>query len=505
MPDIFANLAQAFADFGNWTTLVALVAGLVLGIVIGVLPGLGPLAGISLAIPFTFYMTPTDGMALLIGIYHGGSYGGALTACLIGIPGTPIAAATTLDGYPMTLNGQPSEAATLATISSVFGGVLGSIALILVAQPLAGFAMRIGPPELFALALLGLTTLASVTEGSFLKSAIAGIVGLGLATVGNDPLTGYARFDFGLQSLQGGFDLIVILMGIFSIAELMILAEGNFSIPRLTTGVSVSWPAIRMFFRKLPGAFRASAIGVSVGAVPGVGAVTSAYLAYSVARNSSNDPESFGKGNPDGVIATEAANSATVGGALLPMLAIGIPGEPIAAALMAGLLIHGLTPGPLLFATNPEFVAGIFLAILIGAVLLLPVAFLALPVVLSVLKLPKSGLVAGIFLLSSTGVFALASQVADLWAMMGFGVLGYLMRKFGFPASPLVLGLVLGPIFESNLRRTVLLAGNDPLTYFVGRPITLAVFALCLLALAWNIRSAIRGRNAGRDFGPVGK
>ncbi|MGE0502306.1 MAG: tripartite tricarboxylate transporter permease [Rhizobiaceae bacterium] len=487
----------ALTNFASWTTLACLVVGLVIGILIGVIPGLGPLAGISLAIPFTFYLDPVAGMAVLIGIYHGGSYGGALTACLIGVPGTPIAAATMLDGHPMTLAGRGSEAATLSTLASVVGAIIGAVVLIAVSQPLASLALRIGPVEICALSLLGLTAIGSVTEGSVLKGVLAGVAGLAIATIGDDPLTGFGRFDFGISALQGGINLVVVMMGIFGIAEVITMLERGVSGQTIVDRVRPSWAAVRYFATKSGAVLRASGIGIVIGAIPGVGAVTSAYLAYAVAKASSRDPDSFGKGNPDGVIATETANSATVGGAILPMLAIGIPGEPIVAALMAGLMIHGLAPGPLLFATNPDVVSGIYVAVLVGAVLMLPIAFLGLPLFLLALKVPRSLLAAAVFLLCIAGVYALVSSLADLWVMLFFGAVGYLMRRFQFPVSPLILGLVLGPIFEANLRRTVVMGGDHLIGYVAGRPIALVVLGLCLAAITWNVVVALRsGRSA---------
>lgn len=488
------SLILAMASFASWATLGCLIVGLVIGILIGIIPGLGPLAGISLAIPFTFYLDPVAGMAVLIGIYHGGSYGGALTACLIGVPGTPIAAATMLDGHPLTLAGRGSEAATLATLASVIGAFISAIVLITVSQPLAQFALRIGPAEIFALSLLGLTAIGSVTEGSFMKGMLAGVAGLAIATVGDDPLTGFGRFDFGFSALQGGINLVVVMMGVFGIAEVITMLDRGALAQIVVDRVRPSGAALRYISTKLGAVLRASSIGVVIGAIPGVGAVTSAYIAYSVAKAVSREPDSFGKGNPDGVIATETANSATVGGALLPMLAIGIPGEPIVAALMAGLMIHGLAPGPLLFTTNPEVVSGIYVAVLVGAVLLLPIAFLGLPLFLLALKVPRGLLAAAVFLLCMAGVYALVSNVADLWVMLFFGLAGYFMRRFGFPVSPLILGLVLGPIFEANLRRTVVMGGDQLPEYLAGRPIALAVLGLCLIAIAWNIVAAARLR-----------
>ena len=463
----------------------ALVIGIVLGIIIGVLPGLGPLMGVVLGIPFTFYMTSVAGMALLLGIYQGGSYGGAISATVLGIPGTPMAASTLLDAHPMARKGMASEAVSLSTVASSFGGMVGGIILLIAAPPLAMLAMRFGPAETFAMAFLGLTCIASLHQGSIAKGFISGLFGLTVATVGNDPITGYPRFSFGTPFLEGGVNLVSLLVGIFAISEVLMQIEQPLRVLRVSGRIGASWSTLSTLATRILAYLRASAIGTFIGAIPGVGGVTSSFLAYNVAKNASKTPEEFGRGKPEGIIATEAANSATCGGAMIPMMALGIPGDPIVAALMGGLLIHGLTPGTQLFLQHPETVAGIFIAFIIGAMLILPVGFLGIPVFVRVLRIPQPLLTTGVLLLSIVGTYALQSQIVDLWVMWFFGVGGYLMRKTGFPLAPLVIGMVLGPIVESNFRRTLILMGNNPLEFLLRRPITLSILAVSVLFFAW--------------------
>ena len=487
-------------SFADLMPFVMLAIGLVLGIIIGALPGVGPLLGVVLAIPFTFHMDPVSGVALLIGIYQGGSYGGALTAAILGIPGTPMAAATLLDAYPMALAGRASEAVTLSTIGSAFGGILGGIVLIFTAPSLAKIAISFGPAETFALALLGMTAIATLSQGSTVKGLLSGLLGLSLATVGNDPITGFTRFNFGTTRLEGGITFVALLVGLFAVSEVLMQLERPVRAYEGSRRVGVSWPAFRTLKTKIVGYVRSSLVGVVVGVIPGIGGVTSSFLSYKLAKDFSRHPERFGKGEADGVIASEAANSATTGGALIPMLAIGIPGDPVVAAMMGGLLIHGLTPGPALFFYNKEVLYGIFAAFMVGAVLLLPFGLAMIPGLLRVLRIPQSILMAGVVLLSTLGTFAVQRQVFDIWQMWFFGLLGYAMRKARFPLAPLIIGFVLGPIFEVNIRRTTIVAGDDFIGFLGGRPIALLVFSLIVLALIFPFVQAYLARRRREQF-----
>ena len=479
--------------------IAALLIGLTLGIFVGVLPGLGPLLGVTLAIPFTFQMDPVSSIALLIGFYQGGSYGGAVTATVLGIPGTPIAAATLLDAHPMALAGRASEAVTLATLASWIGGLVGGAVLLLTAPALARIAVRFGPAETFALAAFGLTAIASLSQGSTLKGLLAGLFGLICASVGTDPFTGIARFNFGRTEFSGGLTFVALLVGLFAISEVLMQVERTARGWQASERIGVAFAMFRTLITRFFGYLRASLVGVGIGIIPAVGGVTSAFLAYKFARDVSRQPERFGRGAPEGVIASEAANSATTGGALIPMLALGIPGDPIVAVMMGGLLIHGVTPGPMLFFTNVEVLNGIFATFLIGAFLLLPLGLALAPCFIRVLRVPHDYLLAGVLLLAMFGTFAIQRQTLDLWVMWLFGVIGYAMRKAGFPLAPLVIGFVLGPVVEVNLRRAATLASSDLTGYFLGRPIALGILALALLALAFPLLGAVRRRWTARE------
>jgi putative tricarboxylic transport membrane protein len=477
--------------------VLALFIGIALGIIIGAMPGVGPLLGVVMAIPFTFYMEPVASMALLLGIYQGGSYGGALSATVIGIPGTPMAAATLLDARPMALRGQASYAVTLSTIASSFGGVFSALVLIAVAPALAAIAIRFGPAETAAFAFLGLTTIGALSGGSALKGWLMGFLGLLIAAVGLDPVSGASRFTFDSVYLQSGIALIPLLVGLFSISEVLMQLEKPVRAYDSSAGISASLTAFRSLIERPFNYLRSSALGVFIGILPGIGGVTASFLAYRAAMmfRKERDPE-FRQGNPDGVIASEAANSAVTGGALIPMLALAIPGDPIVAVLMGGLVIQGIQPGAAMFINHPDVVQGIFGVFLIGAVILLPVGLLFVRSIVKLLQLPQWAIMSIVLMISIIGTYAVARQIMDLWLLLIFGVVGYILRKADYPLAPIVIGFVLGPIFEQNFRRTGLISQGDMLGHILDRPITLAVLAVTFAFILWPFVQRFAGRPA---------
>jgi len=464
----------------------SLITGLSVGIIVGALPGVGPLLGVVMAIPFTFYMDPVTAMALLIGIYQGASYGGALSATVIGIPGTPMAAATMLDGHPMALAGRASEAVTLATIGSAIGGVVSGVVLILLAPELASIALRFGPAETACFALLGLTTMGALSGRSPFKGWMMGFLGLFIATIGLDPVTGVQRFTFGSVYLDGGIALIPLLVGLFSISEVMRQIENPVRASNVSMGLGASGRAFGTVLKRGVNYIRSSLTGVVVGVLPGVGGVTASFLSYRLALifKKRDDPD-FGEGNPDGVIAAETANSAVTGGALIPMLALSIPGDPIVAVLMGGLVLQGVQPGPQMFLENLGIVQGIFAVFILGAVLLLPLGLVFMRGIVGMLRLPLWGIMAGVLMVSLVGTYAVSREILDLFALLVFGMLGYLLRKGDYPLAPLVVGFVLGPIFEANFRRTVLVSQGNLIDYLGTRPIALGVLVLVAVGIAF--------------------
>ncbi len=477
------ELFQIATDLIGWNELLFLVVGLSIGIIVGALPGVGPLLGVIMAIPFTFYADPITAMSLLIGIYQGGSYGGAVAATMIGIPGTPMAAATMLDARPMALQGHASEAVTLSTIGSAIGGVISAIVLISVAPQLAAIALRFGPTETAAFALLGLTALGALSGNSPLRGWAMGFLGLFIATVGLDPVSGVQRFTFGSTYFDAGITLVPLLVGLFSISEVLMQVERPVRASDTGSQAAASVKAFASVVKRPINYLRSSLTGVLVGIVPGIGGVTASFLSYRMAMSfrKSGDVD-FGEGNPDGVVASETANSAVTGGALIPMMALSIPGDPIVAVLMGGLMLQGVQPGPQLFLQNAEVAQGIFLIFLLGAALLLPLGLVFIRAVVRILRLPHWSIMTGVLMISLVGTYTVARQINDLWLLIFFGLLGYVLRKANYPLAPLVIGFVLGPIFESNFRRSVLISQGDLFSYVLSRPIALTVL-FCVVAV----------------------
>ena len=481
MENIYDTLNNLHHLLNGWQFL-SLVVGLSVGIIIGALPGVGPLLGVVMAIPFTFYMDPVSSMALLMGIYQGGSYGGALSAVVIGIPGTPMAAATMLDARPMALQGQASLSVSLSTIASSLGGVISAFILIAVAPALAALAIKFGPAETAAFALLGLTTMGALSSESPIKGWMMGFLGLLIATIGLDPVSGVSRFSFDTVYLDSGVTLVPLLVGLFSVSEVLSQIEKPHRANDSARTLSASAVVFKSLLERPFNYLRSSLIGVFIGIMPGIGGVTASFLSYRVAMlfKKKSDPE-FRQGNPDGIIASESANSAVTGGALIPMLALAIPGDPIVAVLMGGLMIQGVQPGAMMFTNHPEVVQGIFAVFLIGAVLILPFGFLFMRGIVGILKLPAWSIMSSVLMISIVGTYAVSRQITDIWMLLFFGIVGYLLRKVDYPLAPIVIGFVLGPIFEKNFRRTGLISQGDMAGYILDRPIALGVLITTLI------------------------
>ncbi|NDR56185.1 tripartite tricarboxylate transporter permease [Aliiruegeria sabulilitoris] len=468
--------------------------GVILGLVIGALPGLGPLMGVVLLLPVALYVEPLAGLGLLIAVFVGGSCGGAISAILLRIPGTPIAAATLFDGYPMAQKGRAADALGLAICASSIGGLFGGLLLILFAPLLAAFATRFGPPELTLLGVLGLLSIAVVSREATTKGLLAGMLGMLIATIGTDELsTGY-RFTFDSYQMLNGFHIVSIVVGLFAVSEMAWQLIGRDKI----TG-EVPKPArpglrsLKLIAGHIPNLLRSSTIGTFFGTLPGAGGDISAFTSYAVAKAVAKPEEGYGEGAEGGVVATEAANNATCGGALIPTLSLGIPGDATTAVLMGALLILGLFPGPALFADRPEVVGGIFLVYILANLFLLVLGFLLVPVFVRLLRLPKSSLIPTILVLCAIGTFALQSSVFDLWVMFGFGLLGILLRAADYPLAPVVIGTILGPIVENNFRRSMLIS-REGLWIFTDRPISMVLLVLCIGLVALAVFVGLRGK-----------
>ncbi len=486
------NLLLGLSALNNITMLAAIAAGVLSGVMIGILPGLTSTMGIALLIPVTFSMPPQVGLAMLGGIYLASTYSGAISAILLNIPGTPAAVATLLDGHPMSLKGESTRALALATFGSCAGGLLSVIALLFIAPLLAEFSLRFGSPEYFLLAVFGITVIASLSAGAMEKGLIAGAIGLLLSTIGNHPLTGEMRFTLGLPSLYDGIPLVVSLIGLYSIPEVIDMIARRKRNKRPTFNVSSGNPFA--FFPDMLtqkwNVLRSSFIGIIVGIIPGVGCSVGGFLSYDAAKRASKTPDQFGKGSIEGVIACETSNNAVTGGTLIPLLTLGIPGNPVTAVLLGGIMIHGLRPGADLFTLNAEITYGFILSLFIANLLFVPIGLLVARYCVRVIQIPRSILAPCILSLAVIGAYSIRGSLDDVAIMMFVGAVGFVLQLFNVPRAPLVLGLVLGTLAEGELARSLALVHGDVAAFFVQlvtRPISLILLFLCFYALYQGI------------------
>ncbi|MEI4488768.1 tripartite tricarboxylate transporter permease [Frigidibacter sp. MR17.14] len=494
------GIGQSLGIIFSLGGLGVLFIGALLGIVIGALPGLGPSIGLSLLIPFTYTMSPELSMLLMISLYVSAEYGGSISAILLSTPGTAAAAATAIDGYAMAQKGRANEAISISLTASTVGGILGGLALLLLAMPLASLALRFGPAGYFAAGLFGLTSVAALSGGSLVKGLLCAALGLALATVGIDPIAGTPRFTFGHFELYEGVPFLASLIGLFAVSEAFALAEKHArGMGMDKSGVGHVFMSARLWRETWRSMLSGSVIGTVLGILPGVGGNIACWVARDYARARSRQPEAFGSGEPNGVAAPEASNNATVGGALVPMLALGVPGSPTTAIMMGALIMHGLHPGPQLFAEQPALVYSILFGVILAALVQYVVGSLFLPILARTVLLPDGVIAAGILCFAVLGAFAIRNLMFDVWLTMAFGVLGYLMKKFAFPVAPVILAMVLGYLIESNYR-TALVSSRGDYRVFLTDPISVLFLMLSLASILipiWRARSA-RGRR-GRD------
>lgn len=464
------------------SVMFAALAGVAIGIVGGALPGVSASITMALVLPFTYGMDPVSGIVLLGSVYVGAEYGGSIPAILIRTPGTNAAAATVVDGYEMYRQGKGSEALGLSLVAGVIGGLVGMIALILMARPLAEFAIRFTAPAMFALGLLGLSLTSSLSGSSPLKGFAAAVVGLMIATVGTDPVSGAQRFTFGQADLIGGIKPVLLMMGIFAVTEIMVQASSSEVWQRVATSVRTKLPSLLTMWRCRVSLVVGSALGIFEGLTPGGGGSIAAFLAYNEAKRWSKKPEEFGKGSPEGIVAPEAANNTVASASLIPTLSLGIPGSGSAAVLLGGLMLHGMVPGPLLFQKNPEFINSLYGGLIIANLSQIPIGMMILVPCIWLVNRPKPWLLACIFALIVSGVYSIDGSVLDMWIVLGAGVLGYLLRILGIPFLPLILGVVLGYMIESNYRRSLLISGGSHSIFFTD-VLSASMLGIALLIL----------------------
>jgi len=485
MPEGLQLLFEAIWGLMTWRTLLHVAWATALGISIGMLPGLTATLGLTLMTTLTFRMSPDEAILILICMYVGAIYGGSRSAILLNIPGTPASAATSLDGYPLAQAGMAGKAMGIATAGSFLGTFIGMILLAIFAPALGGFALRFQSYEFFWLALFGVIISGRLTAlDDPLKGWIAGFVGLLIAMVGEEIIHGYARFSYGHPEMTGGFGLLPVMVGVFGIAEILVVMKSPAYRILKSAGDSVI-PRVREVLRYWKTIIRSGVTGTFTGLIPGVGEDMGAWVSYALAKNGSKEKEQFGKGSVEGLMAAETGNSASVPGSIIPVLTLAVPGSAPAAVLLAALFIHNVQPGPRIMETAPQFVYQIVGMILFASVAILILGLALTRPLLQVLRVPRDRLMPVIVVLCTVGAFAVAGRVFDIYVMLAFGVIGFVLREMKYPMAPLILGVVLGPILDANLRRSLSLADGD-LTPFFTRPISMFLCLAVVLTIVFS-------------------
>ncbi len=489
--EVLDSLAFGFGTILGWQPLLVIVLGVVVGILVGAMPGLSPSTGVALLVPFSYTMSPALAIILLVSIYISSNYGGSITAVLINTPGTPAAAATAIDGYPLTLAGKAGKGLGMSLVASTVGGVFGVVILILFAVPLARLAITFHPADYFALAIFGLTTVGSLGTGNVLKALLAVMIGLLINTIGLDSISGVSRFTFGVDTLYDGFTLIPALIGLFALSVVFAAIEKGKLGRKVVQRVSGGFPSGAEVWKSRLTITRSSVLGTMIGVFPGAGATIASFISYGIAKRVSREPETFGKGSLDGVAASEAANSSSVGGALIPLLALGIPGSATDAVLIGALQLHDITPGPLLFETNPEIVYGIFAALFVANVVMLILGIYGVRFFAKIVEVPPAVLYPMIVVIALIGSFSVRNSFFDVGACFVFGLLGWLLKRYGYPVAPVVLGIVLGSLLEENFRRAVMMDGP---TVFFTQPLAATMLTISGALFLWPVLRSYRAR-----------
>lgn len=499
-------LMTAGSDVLTAQNMLFMAVACIFGIIAGALPGFSATMAVALLVPFTFNMEPIPGLVTIGALYASTIFGGAFSAILLNTPGTPSSIATCFDGYPMARSGRGEEALYTASVASSFGGLIGTIILILFAVPLAQVSLRFGPPEFFWTAIFGMTIITSLSNQSLLKGISGGLIGMMLSMIGIAPIGGDIRFTMGITSMQAGMELVSVLIGFFCIPEVFAMAMRPNQKQVITDRLAGSADALKKAWRNVThhmgNTLRSSVIGALIGILPGAGGNISNLVAYNEAKRAARDPESFGKGNPQGVVATESANNATVEGALVPLLAMGIPGSPPAAIIFGALLMQGITPGPELFSKNGQITYAFMFSFFICNVLMALLGIFAGKMIFGAVKrIPTRYLVPGILLLTVVGSYAIRNNGADVIIMFASGLLGWFLKELDFDPGPIVLGLILGPIMERGFVQGMLMGSavseTAPWLIFFTRPICLVLAALCVLSLCWPLIKTFLTRSRG--------
>ena len=490
-------IIEAFSVFLSWQNILIVAVGVAIGTIIGAIPGMTITMGVALALPFTFNMPPVMGILLLLGVYKGGLYGGSITAILIKTPGTPAASCTVLDGYPMSQKGEAKKALDIALYASCTADLISNISLILFAGVLASFALRFGPPEFFTLIVFSLTIIAGVSGASLAKGILSASLGLILACVGLDLVYGTERFIFGDYRLMAGLNFIPVLIGLFALPEIIDRATrrarpGGSRPQNLGIGATLA-----DYLKVFKSTIRGSIFGVILGAIPGIGGAPSAFLSYSEARRTSKNPERFGKGEIEGVAASEAGNNGVAGATMIPLLALGIPGDVITAVILGAFMIHGLRPGPILFEENLPMIYALFMGILLGSAYLLVIGKIAIRFFSRVATVPNRILYPIVLVLCVYGAYAVNNTLFDILVMFFMGLVGFAMLRLDIPAAPFLIAFVLGPLLEDSFRQSLLISEGDAAIFF-RNTICIAFWMLTCLSLLVLVRSRVKAARSGK-------
>ena len=494
---MLAAMGAGFMSLLDIQAILAMIAGLAVGLSFGAMPGLNATIGITLLLPVTFTMKPGPAMLMLIGVYCGATFAGSISAILIKTPGTAAASATVLEGYPMTLQGKANTALNLALRGSVFGGVFSGLCLLFLAPQVAKLALNFGAPDYFMLAVFGLTIIASVSSAHLLKGIVMACLGLFVTCIGIDPLQGTYRLTFGSDILARGVDLVPALIGLFAVSELFNQVEKKVMTmtrpPKLEKGEKHNWMELFKYKWLM---IRSSIIGVIVGACPGTGAAIAAFLSYGTAKSTAKEPEKFGHGSEEGLLAAETANNAVTGATLIPMLTLGVPGDSVTAVLMGALTIQGLAPGTQLFTKYAEMTYGVLVGFLVIQVLMFFMGKLATKTFAQLTRIPYYILLPMVLVFCVVGAYSCSNNLTDILVAIVFGIIGYVAPKFHFPTTPMLIGIVLGNLAEQNLGRTLSVYGDASI--FFQRPDSIVFMCLSVLSVGVVLAGKVRGRKKGK-------
>lgn len=491
--DVFVNLFHGMLTALEPANLGIMLIGLTVGVVAGAIPGISFVNAMAIALPFTYLMSPLSAMVFLGGIYAGGVFGGSISAILMNIPGTPASVPSAWEGYPMTRRGEAARALTIAIAASATGGMASALLLTFGAPPFATLALKFGQPEFFAATLLGLVSVVAIAKAAPWISLVSLFAGIVIGSVGVDPMYGLPRLTFGIPELQSGINFVVVMIGLFALGEVLDMLGRRSHAAEGGGRIRFQWPSFKDVWAVKGAALRGTGTGCAIGMIPGAGATVGAVIAYGIEKQVSPRGKDFGTGMPEGLAAPEAAKNATTGTAMIPLLTLGIPGSAATAIMLAALVLHGVTPGPLLFITQTHMVYTIFASLLLANLFMIVAGALVARGFASLMKVPPTVLGAFIVVLSVVGAFGVRNNIVDVYICVVFGVIGYLMKRHDFPAAPLVLGVILGPLAERYFM-TSLANYDDNLLIFVERPISATILGFAALFLLWALVPDMKGK-----------